>query len=82
MSVLYLRARSIAGSYTSPGGSVDRFSSPGFDVDRTVFTGLLGPGVADILRPSGKSAARRLNSGAKLERNESPWALFRGLRCF
>ena len=58
--MLYLRARSIAGSYTIPGGSVDRFSSPGFDVDRAVLTGLLGPDGVDIsrtlreLRPAGR----------------------------
>lgn len=49
ISVLYLRARSIAGSYKIPGGSVDRFSSPGFDVEP--FAGLLGPEGADISRP-------------------------------
>jgi hypothetical protein len=50
MSVFHLRARSIAGSYRIPGGSVDRFSSPGFEVDRAVLTGLLGPGGTDIWR--------------------------------
>jgi hypothetical protein len=48
---LYVRARSIAGSYKIPGGSVDLFSSPGFDVERANFAGLLGPEEADISRP-------------------------------
>lgn len=36
----------MAGSYRIPGGSVERFSSPGFDVDRDI---LLDPEGADIL---------------------------------
>lgn len=80
--MLYLRARSIAGSYKIPGGSVDRFSSPGFDVERANFAGLLGPEEADILRPlpGARDAPFKIRCSARA--GTVSVALSGGSRCF